>query len=37
LLGGAVTWLLGVGFIWLVLALAVIGGAVGYVWERRGG
>jgi hypothetical protein len=35
LLGGVATWLLGVGFVWLVLLLAALGGIVGYLWERR--
>ena len=37
LLGGLATWLFGVGFVWLVVALAAVGGAFGYLWERTRG
>ena len=35
IVGGVVTALLGIGYVWLVVAGAVAGGAAGFLWERR--
>ena len=35
ILGGILTAVLGAGFVWLILAGAVVGGVAGYMWERR--